>query len=81
MTRPAFRRDGEEGDVLFAGQEQKTQRGVRMAQTAFLAYPLMERKNGRFTWEPSVLCSAFVIPAEAGKSSCPENDFLLLLFF
>lgn len=48
MTRPAFRRDGEEGDVLFAGKEQKTQRGVRMAQTAFLAYPLMERKNGRF---------------------------------
>lgn len=35
MTRPAFRRDGEEGDVLFAGQEQKTQRSVRMAQTAF----------------------------------------------
>ena len=33
---------------FLAEKKQKTQRGVRMAQTAFLAYPLMERKNGRF---------------------------------
>ena len=40
-----------------------------------------ERKNGRFTYEPSVLYATLAEATMAKKNTSPENDFLLLLFF
>ncbi|MDY6081987.1 MAG: hypothetical protein SPI31_07265, partial [Eubacteriales bacterium] len=39
-----------------------------------------ERKNGRFPYEPSVLCSTLAKKATAAKSNCSADDFLLLPF-
>ena len=39
------------------------------------------KKNGRFTYEPSVLYSTLAEATMAKKNTSPENDFLLLLFF
>ena len=36
-----------------------------------------EQKNGRFTCEPSVLCSMFAKKTTAAKSNCSADDFLL----
>ncbi len=69
------------GNVAFLEEmKRKTTAGQPSEKRRSAACRAYYMKNGRFTCEPSVLCSAFVIPAEAGKSSCPENDFLLLLF-
>ena len=40
----------------------------------------LEHKNGRFTYEPSVLCSMFAKKTTAAKSNCSADDFLLLPF-
>ena len=40
----------------------------------------LEHKNGRFTYEPSVLCSMFAKKATAAKNNCSADDFLLLPF-
>jgi len=48
------------------------------------AFPLVlpeTKKNGRFTYEPSVLYATLAKAAEEQRSNSPENDFLLLLFF
>ena len=41
----------------------------------------LKRKNGRFTYEPSVLCSVSAEAAGTAKKSFSTDDFLLLLFF
>ena len=38
------------------------------------------QKNGRFPYEPSVLCSTLAKKATAAKSNCSADDFLLLPF-
>ena len=40
----------------------------------------LERKNGRFPYEPSVLCSTLAKKATAAESNCSADDFLLLPF-
>ena len=70
------------GNVAFLEEmKRKTTAGQPSEKRRSAACRAYYMKNGRFAWEPSVLCSAFVIPAEAGKSCCPEREPLLLLFF
>ena len=40
----------------------------------------LEHKNGRFTYEPSVLCCMFAKKTTAAKNNCSADDFLLLPF-
>ena len=39
-----------------------------------------KRKNGRFTYEPSVLHGTLTRATKAQRSNCPANDFLLFSF-
>ncbi len=40
----------------------------------------LRRKNGRFTYEPSVLCIVSAEAAGTAKENIPTDDFLLLPF-
>ena len=41
----------------------------------------LQRKNGRFVCEPSVLCNALAKATGEQRANCSALDFLLLLFF
>ena len=51
--------------------------GAFLRRIAFPHVPHKALKNGRFTYEPSVLCSTLAKAAGAAKESCSANDFLL----
>ena len=53
---------------------------INLRKDAF-PHVLLGTENGRFTYEPSVLCSTLAKTAGAQKESCSAIDFLLLLFF
>ena len=48
-----------------------------MRKGGFPHVPHKERKNGRFTYEPSVLCNALAETATTTRNNFPAVDFLL----
>ncbi|CCX42204.1 unknown [Clostridium sp. CAG:1024] len=71
------------GTISFLEEKkQKTLRGrFSFGEKALSRTSCSERKNGRFTYKPSVLYSTLVGKATAQEKSCSAIDFLLLLFF
>ena len=70
------------GTISFLEEKkQKTLRGrFSFGEKAVSRMSCSERKNGRFPYEPSVLCSTLAKKATAAKSNCSADDFLLLPF-
>ena len=73
----------ERGRFLFLKKRNKRHcgGGSLSGDRRFPARPARNEKNGRFTYEPSVLYSTLAEATMAKKNTSPENDFLLLLFF
>ena len=53
---------------------------INLRKDAF-PYVLLGTENGRFIYEPSVLCNTLTKTAGAQVGNCSAIDFLLLLFF
>ncbi len=65
----------------FSFLEEKKQKTLRermsFGEKTLFRTSCPKRKNGRFTYEPSVLCNTLTRATKAQRSNCPAVDFLL----
>ena len=69
--------------LSFLSRKKRKQKKVICGTVVSLRFRRFRQRaaqNGRFTYEPSVLCCRLAEATRAERSNCPANDFLLFSF-